>query len=57
MLETPVPDEHQERAAETAKTVERPAHILWIDHRGGGHGYLRGGSRAFPPSGVAGGRD
>jgi organic hydroperoxide reductase OsmC/OhrA len=48
MLETPI-TEGQERAAETAKTVERHAHILWIDHGGGGHGYLRGGSRAFSP--------
>jgi lipoyl-dependent peroxiredoxin len=45
MLETPV-QERQERAAEM---VERHAHILWIDHGGGGHGYLRGDSRAFSP--------
>ena len=44
MLETPVKAQSQERAAET---VERHAHILWIDRGGGGHGYLRGDSRAF----------
>jgi lipoyl-dependent peroxiredoxin len=46
MLETPVQERRQERAAET---VERHAHILWIDHGSGGHGYLRGDSRAFSP--------
>jgi hypothetical protein len=49
MLETPVP-EHQERVAET---VARRADILWIDHRGGGHGYLRTGSRGFPPPAIS----
>jgi lipoyl-dependent peroxiredoxin len=43
MLETPV----QERQERTAASVERHAHILWIDHGDGGHGYLRGDSRAF----------
>jgi hypothetical protein len=52
MLETPV-QEPQERAAETAQTVERHAHIPWIDHGGGGHWYLRGGTRAVPPLPVS----
>jgi osmotically inducible protein OsmC len=43
MLETPV----QQRQPRAAATVERHAHILWIDHGDGGHGYLRGDSRAF----------
>jgi organic hydroperoxide reductase OsmC/OhrA len=43
MLEAPL-QERQERAA---ATVERRAHIRWIDHGAGGHGYLRGDSRAF----------
>jgi lipoyl-dependent peroxiredoxin len=43
MLETPV----RERRARATATVERHAHILWIDLGGGGHGYLRGDSRAF----------
>src|SRR5437764_6275187 len=43
MFETPV----QERQGRAAETVERHAHILWIDRGGGGHGYLRGDSRAF----------
>jgi lipoyl-dependent peroxiredoxin len=50
MLKTPVQQRRQERAAET---VERHAHILWIDHGGGGHGYLRGDSRAFSPLPVS----
>ena len=50
MRETPVQERRQERAAET---VERHAHILWIDHGGGGHGYLRGDSRAFSPLPVS----
>ncbi len=49
MLETPV----QERRARAAATVERHAHILWIDHGRGGHGYLRGDSRAFSPLPVS----
>ena len=43
MLEAPV----QDRQGRAAETVERHAHILWIDHGDGGHGYLRGDSRAF----------
>jgi organic hydroperoxide reductase OsmC/OhrA len=50
MLETPVHVRSHERAAET---VERHAHILWIDHGSGGHGYLRGDSRAFSPLPVS----
>ena len=49
MLETPV----QERRTRAAATVERHAHILWIDHGRGGHGYLRGDSRAFSPLPVS----
>lgn len=49
MLETPV----QERRARAAATVERHAHILWIDHGRGGHGYLRPDSRAFSPLQVS----
>ena len=49
MLETPV----QERRARAAETVERQAHILWIDHGDGGHGYLRGDSRAFSANPIA----
>ena len=49
MLETPV----QERRARAAATVERHTHILWIDHGRGGHGYLRGDSRAFSPLPVS----
>ena len=50
MVETPVKARSQERAAET---VERHAHILWIDHGSGGHGYLRPDSRAFSPLPVS----
>ena len=49
MLETPV----QKRRARAVATVERRAHILWIDHGRGGHGYLRGDSRAFSPLPVS----
>src|SRR5437764_7235802 len=49
MLETPI----QERRTRAAATVERHAHILWIDHGRGGHGYLRGDSRAFSPLPVS----
>lgn len=43
MLEAPSLEGH-DRAVETA---EHGAHIRWIDHGGGGHGYLRGDSRTF----------
>lgn len=43
MLEAPV----QQRQGHMAATVERHAHILWIDHGRGGHGYLRADSPAF----------
>ena len=49
MLETP-DQELQERAA---ATVDRHAHLLWIDHGSGGHGYVRGGSGAFSPLPVS----
>jgi osmotically inducible protein OsmC len=49
MLETPV----QERQARAVAAVERRAHILWIDHGDGGHGYMRGDSRAFSPLSVS----
>ena len=47
---------HRYRSVKSARgrpTVERHAHILWIDHGGGGHGYLRGDSRAFSPLPVS----
>jgi lipoyl-dependent peroxiredoxin len=49
MLETPV----QEREERSVAEVERHAHILWIDHGYGGHGYLRGDSQAFSPLPVS----
>jgi osmotically inducible protein OsmC len=49
MLETPV----QERQARAVAAVERRAHVLWIDHGYGGHGYLRGDSQAFSPLPVS----
>jgi lipoyl-dependent peroxiredoxin len=49
MLETPV----QERQARAVSAVERRAHVLWIDHGYGGHGYLRGDSHAFSPLPVS----
>src|SRR5437764_5418018 len=49
MVETVV----QERQARAAETVERRAHIRWIEHGSGGHGYLRGDSRAFSPLPVS----
>ncbi len=49
MLETP----DQELPERAAATVDRHAHLLWIDHGGGGHGYVRGDSRAFSPLPVS----